>query len=403
MNGEAAQPQVLIVETQDKTLAVVERVEEHVYSLCRLWDWVSLEDFERKPAKTRRYDVLPPISEGSNWWNCAATCWNIQEKRQGLSEGAPRKHVFMKPPRLARLPSTATTSTSAVTDPGFNNGVGHDQDMVIETAIIPSTEDVLATVRSQYLEALYISRTSLAYFAKGPLSRARAAYRSGSVDRKPADLVEFLRTSVLSLNVNDKKYSAALPELIKEIPLGITPDDEDPQAMSSMADTIRKSKKRKKISKGGLLPGEEEYVLKWWILREDATDFGGPDDTREKRIKVALAEQRARETQLQILLILEILALEIVPTQEPEAECGKAGEKLDGDKGQIPAKKSKKAHNFSTLLDLLIDRLCIWETMNQDSGLTVVENAQSDARSGKQNGGSSDRLRDFCTEVVVPL
>lgn len=246
----------------------------------------------------------------------------------------------------------------------------------------------------KYIDAV---QTSLAYFAKGPLSRARAAAQGDSPSLELSELVEYLRENTLSVPVNDKKYSESLPNLIAELPIGITSEDED----GLLADQIRKAKKRKKISKGGLLPGEEQHLIKWWLHRESVTLSAGPGHNREQRAKEALREQRAREIQLQIILILEVLALEAagIPTTSTIKTLN-----AEEEKNQAPSRRVKKPLKLSTLLDVLVDRLCIWHSTSQGEirEADVAHRPQHGEKSGLR-ASESDCLRDFCTEVVVPL
>ena len=213
-------------------------------------------------------------------------------------------------------------------------------------------------------------------------------------------LREFLRENVLSVSTNDKKYSETLPALIKEIPHGITSEDES----SLLSDQIRKLKKRKKPSRGGLAPGEEQYVVRWWLHQERASLTGGPGETREQRVKQALVEQRARETQLQIILILEILALEAVAVNDPSV-VHPDNKALGGDDStmHMQAKKSRKPQNLSNLLDVLIDRLCIWHSTSQGELISPDVTKEAEEVKITRQTSEGDRLRDFCTEVVVPL
>jgi hypothetical protein len=225
-----------------------------------------------------------------------------------------------------------------------------------------------------------------------------------SLSRLP-ELVELLRGSVLSVATNDKKYKASIPDLIKEIPIGVTSDDEDFQSLSRLGGIIRKSKKRKKISKEGLLPGEEEYVMKWWMDMEKNSGSWTPNATRETMIKTLLVEQRFRETQLQIIIILEVLALEAAPVQSIEQPLSIGStESTISKSGSLP-KKPKKPKDLSLLLDVLIDRLCIWQSMNQDEGKRPGNELLSSSIEGwkDQYYGGSDHLRDFCKEVIIPL
>ena len=213
-----------------------------------------------------------------------------------------------------------------------------------------------------------------------------------------SELNQSFREMILSISTNDKKYNETLPSLVKEIPLGVTSEDES----SLLCDEIRRSKKRKKISKGGLYPGEEEYAVKWWLRSEKNTFTSRPGDSHEDIVRMALVEQRARETQLQIILILEILSLEaasvpIATTLNPVLVT--VEDSIVEHHAQT--KKPKKPQNLEILLDILIDRLCIWHTTSQED----LEVAQDTQERPKFADGTSDgdHLRSFCVEVVVPL
>ena len=206
---------------------------------------------------------------------------------------------------------------------------------------------------------------------------------------------------MLSVQTNSKKYEKTLPGLISELPVGITLHDEDDQ----MNARIRKSKKRKKVGKDGLFPGEESYVLKWWFKREEASPLQGPEDTREQRIKNSLVEQRARETQLQIILILEIVALEAAGSAQSGTDHKPlgGGHESTGTERPSESKAPKKPQNLSTLLDILIERLCIWQSTNHDDSVSIGKSSSITSKTMEPHGGNGDRLRDFCFEVIIPL
>ena len=209
---------------------------------------------------------------------------------------------------------------------------------------------------------------------------------------------------MLSVQTNSKKYEKTLPGLIAELPVGITFGDEDDQMNSRM----RKSKKRKKVGKDGLFPGEESYVLKWWLKREDALPLQGPEDTREQRVKNSLVEQRARETQLQIILILEILAIEAASSAQSRTDHMRLGGGYERNNAERPteSKAPKKPQDLSTLLDILIERLCIWQSTNHDDSVSVGKSSSTTSKTIEHlepYAGNGDRLRDFCSEVIIPL
>ena len=399
--------------TEDKhdgTLFAVERVDHRIYVLCRMVDWISLNDFSCGRLKSPRLQYVAPSQNIPNdtWWK-DATIGATKDKEFGESLGRLSWSLSIKLP-----PGQIPEATTAPERPTSTSNEGPLQP---ETAPLladlgtdggaANAENALDAIRAQYMEALYVSKTSLAYFAKGPLSRARAAYHSqGYTVPKSSELVDYLRSSILSVAMNDKKYNATIPQLIREIPIGVTEDDVDGQVLNAFYKRVGKSKKRKKISKGGLLPGEEAYFIRWWLKWDSSFLSVGPGDSREGRIKLAMKEQRARETQLQIILILETLALECGASQKPISLASAHIPYTEDESDTQRPRRSKKSQDLSTLLDVLVDRLCIWESTDQeepkarlkdDSDLVIETNDAPVEDSAK------DRLRSFCVEVIIPL
>ncbi|SLM40995.1 DNA replication regulator Sld3 [Lasallia pustulata] len=266
-------------------------------------------------------------------------------------------------------------------------------------------EDIYEMIRVQYQEALYISKTSLAYFAKGPLSRARAAFLNQAGSSPMAtDLIRFLRTVILSLSSLDTKYRDALPSLVQNLPAGDFSEEELGQVTVFLGDAGRKLKRRKKVGKNGLFPGEELYLAKWWVKRDLSA---GGDESRDAELKRLLIEQRVRETELQIIIILETLGLEALEANMKTNEDSSTTVAKDEDDSQLKKKKRKKAQDLNTILELLMDRLCIWQSMGHDDSKPSETNTGAafkqccDNTAMKKQG--SDRLRDFCAEVVVPF
>ena len=249
-------------------------------------------------------------------------------------------------------------------------------------------------------------KTPLAYFAKGPLSRARAAFNdnAGSVYDRSL-LTQFLRSVILPLVTIDAKYRETLPDLVKGLPFETLSDNECASLITAVGKKTKKSKKTK-AGKNGLYVDEEMSIARWWTGRDVSYIACDSTDAREDAIKKALLELRARETQLHIILILETLALEasarISSGPDPLQETLPI---QDGDPQKRP-KKAKKPLDLNTLLDLLADRLCIWQSMATDEAKSSkVESKPSSEHENKTpNGAAQNRhLRQFCVDVVFPL
>ena len=204
----------------------------------------------------------------------------------------------------------------------------------------------------------------------------------------------------------DLKYRETLPDLVRAFPFDSLSDEECTAVIGTVVKKARRSKKPS-VGNNGLYPGEEANVARWWLNRELSSVACDTADAREEATKSAVLDQRARETQMQIVLSLETLALE-------SAASSHATEKLppvniiggDGSQNKNMKKKSKKPQDLSMLLDLLVDRLCIWQSMSVDEA--KISNGED--RLASQHGskttvkaaGSSD-LRHFCVDVVLPL
>ena len=199
----------------------------------------------------------------------------------------------------------------------------------------------------------------------------------------------------------DKKYREALPHIVKDLPINVLTEDEIPAIISSQGQKTRKPKKGN-VGKDGLYPGEEASITKWWLSLAKPTTMNDASEGKNDTIRTILLEQRARETQLQIILVLETLVLEASNQQTTVIEADPQTSALQHESSQVKKIKSRKPQDLSTLLDLLVDRLCIWQSVSVDEG---KEPQPTEASATQSDGRASDKvhLRDFCVDVVLPL
>lgn len=206
----------------------------------------------------------------------------------------------------------------------------------------------------------------------------------------------------------DIKYRETLPELIKAFPFE-PPSDEE---CTSVIDMISKKTRRSKnpsVGRNGLYPGEEASIARWWLGRDLSSVACDSIDAKQEATNSAVLEQRTRETQMQIVLSLETLALELAfashAVEKPQLINTVEGEDDLQNKMKMK-KKAKKPQDLSVLLDLLIDRLCIWQSMSVDDTKTPTGEErptfQHETKATVKAGGS-DHLRQFCVDVVLPL
>ena len=216
-------------------------------------------------------------------------------------------------------------------------------------------------------------QTSVAYFAKGPLARCRAAFQQSGEGNDPRNpLLEFYRKTILTMKKMDMKYGESLPNAIRNVSLSVSDDEMTPKKKK------KKKRKGRKLGRNALYPEEEEeFVGKWW---RDDHDGHAAESDGEADMKRRVGDLRLREMQLQILLILETMAI--------ECATGEASRR-DGDAGE----KTRKKDDLNVLLELYLDRLCIWSAIGfQTSEAVAGQKARTDVI-----------VREFCTEVVVPF
>lgn len=294
------------------------------------------------------------------------------------------------------LPDVDTLGKMEVVAPPVSNSIFNNPE---ESAPQQTAEVIFENIRTQYFEALYKSMGSLAYFAKGPLSRARSAFHldlESSLDM--GDLIEFLKNLVLTTVQVDKKYRDTIPDIITKM-----------KAIVESSDEGRKKKRRAKkmkLGKDGMYPYEEDHVQKWWMANKpDLHDDEATIPTQQ--IKSLASMLRTRETQLQMILILEILALTPLRAAEDaeDSQLPPLPGALESQEGMAPPPKKRNKHNLPVLIDVHADRLTIWQSTVSDEQL-LLEDSQATHQSGDgqlQQKGSSEPLKDFCIDVIVPF
>lgn len=190
--------------------------------------------------------------------------------------------------------------------------------------------------------------------------------------------------------------------MVEELPVGVFSEDE----FEAISTTFRKKQRKTKvmkIGKDGLYPEEEVSVAKWWLSRSMSLATEDSPEGRKDAVRNALSEQRAREIQLQIILVLEILALE-ASKQETRGQGLPAAME---EKHPFLEKKQKKKKmlDLDVLLELLIDRLCIWQSMTVEEVSSIKERkptSQAALREPNQSP-NPDVLHNFCVDVILPL
>ncbi|KAL2288066.1 hypothetical protein FJTKL_04218 [Diaporthe vaccinii] len=429
LEGRLRQAPSVLIARSDSTRNVyaIERHQTGLYVVCKLGAWVAIEKLSHlaeacyeqrcRPAQAAHANVAeapsitPQLHHESKKKRLAieqiqsmvrkrprtvstTPCESQDQSQPHIQAVAPAVAHFLEDPFQAQPPGVGVSEPP----PKSSQAGVVDSNADMQT----SAEDIFQNIRSQYLEALYHSKGSLAYFAKGPLSRARAAFHLDcDANLEMNDLVEFLKSLTMSTVQVDKKFRETLPELVKDIRLLAESCAEDEPKKKH-----RKSKKMK-IGKDGLYPGEIDHVKRWWRTHRSLIRDGDEATINPQEVKYHITCLRTRETQLQMILILEILALEAVRPAEDARDSQLPGLPI----GDTPKKtvetapKKRHKHNHSTLVDIHADRLCIWQSTTLDEMEMIAVDSQVKDGSETQKSGraNSDSLKDFCVDILLPF
>lgn len=189
----------------------------------------------------------------------------------------------------------------------------------------------------------------------------------------------------------DVKYRETVPNLIKSLPPALC--DDEPVAPSKPSKK-RKSKNKNKLGRNGLYPEEEPLVAVWWRNRHPTEKSSSVGASKEAEIKEYVSDLRLREMQLQVLWILETIAVEASVEGDPTTTGAI-------ESSNVKKTKTKKTQDLNVLLELLLDRLCIWHTVSFEESLLADGSHDKSGSSGAKVEG--DKLRDFCTEIIIPF
>lgn len=387
------------------SLYAVEQVQAQVYSICKLASWLQEKDIVQlwDLPSVSAYPPMVPTGDcpaGQPWWRHAAVefqpaLWPAKRARMSMIR-KPVKAMQIK----AEHQQTEIHDDSHVAETNDAIATKPLQEHLPDP--LSSQEQLEALVR-QYLDAVYTSKTSLAYFAKGPIARIRNAFTSPEENAPPThELVAFLRSMLLSPKASEKKYYEKLPSIIKAIPVGVVSDEES----NTKPSKPRKSIKKIKISRDGVYPAEDAFIKKWWRSDMPSAENAG-QETLDSRIRRRIGDLRVRETLAQMILMLEIIALESLATYKGPLEDEPSKEEnpsSHNDSHTQPKKRKKKLDDISLQLDLLLDKLSIWHA-TEEAGILDFDVKVAKQQDNTDEGGKdgSDRLHGFCVEVIIPF
>lgn len=410
-----------------RAVYAIERHHDGLYTLCKLGSWVDMGVLARF-ATVICHQCLRSTESASqlNTGSLPLTTPQLHKENKRRRLAIEEIHSLVK--KRARSQSVATALSGDQSQSILPEVVcPADQSLAIEESSVPKTpgpqgaaqptlqhespeasssqptaEAIFENIRHSYVEALYHSMGSLAYFAKGPLSRARAAFHldcESNLDMN--DLIDFLKSLAMTTVVIDKKYRETIPAIIANMKTMVEDSD------NGDAKSKKRKTKKMKMGKDGLYPHETEHISRWW--RANKPPVSGENSVTPNEVKYHISCLRRRETQLQMIIIMEVLALEPLTRPRDTTEDSQ----LPGMESQAgpsvtaaePPVKKRGKHNFPVLLDVHADRLCIWQSTIPDEMKALAEtqvHSQGHA-ADKSERPNSDPLKDFCVDIILPL
>ncbi|KGO36791.1 DNA replication regulator Sld3 [Penicillium expansum] len=428
-----AEPTVLAVRLMPNGgLYIIERVKRGIYSLSKLARWVyegnlvvaakGWHGTDAADVDSVAIDETGAVPDGFDWWQVAqideplsdvemseqstgldiAVVFGPSESDLGNSETSFVGVVEHRSHSLAPSKSFDAAEGSSFLLPE-SQGLGDITTIMdidgVDSNVVDvqqSPEELLDGMRDHYMQALYVSKTSVAYFAKGPLTRCRTAFQARDSEQPhgSTELIESYREAILATKKMDLKYRETLPSAIRDAVLALSDDG---------AKSKKRKSKKKKMGKNGLYPEEEGFIHRWWkdrILNESSAQ----ESSREAESKKQISDLRLRETQLQILLILEVMVLEMTIASAEKNSTNKEKD-VNGEQNTSKKAKPKKPTDLNVLLELHLDRMCIWHAVTMEE-TSAADTAKASSFSSSHLSGKkveSDAVRDFCTEVIIPF
>lgn len=327
---------------------------------------------------------------------------------QPAIDGNCARHIMHTSPAIPAQDTSLIYDKGRHGDPKPLCQQGNDPVLASPFDAVPSNvQSVLETLHQQYLETLYTSKTSLAYFAKGPLVRARTQIQSMPTPHHSV-LADFCRDSIIPIKKMDLKYRDSIVNVLQALDVVEVSNGVEGLQKASTKSKAKQKLSKRKIGKDSLYPTEKEFILSWWRGRTLGDSDVPTAESQTKDMKSGIADLRSRETEMQVLLVLEALALEAVEKSSVPDKASKplvkeepSEPEQDATLTALPQYKKKRRRDLKSELDLLVDRLCIWHTVGlEDFSTNFSENQKTD---GGRDSHSKDRLRDFCSDVIIPF
>lgn len=156
----------------DGSLAAIERVDKGIYALCKLGNWVKLDQLRAVALPTR--DEAPPsyeerlsTGEGYEWWEAAKMDSSVLRKKSRSKLVRDTAGCPTVTKRVDATPNCEEISLDSGTAAELNTNIftesfqePHPTNVTIVAPTESTPQEILEMIQIQYLESLYISKVS---------------------------------------------------------------------------------------------------------------------------------------------------------------------------------------------------------------------------------------------------
>lgn len=186
--------EVLITKTDgDRGLYAIELAAPGIYGLSRLSKDVKLKEIRRLTKSRLAYSEsshdFSDFPKEENWW---------LQLREPLMTPA---NIMLTPTRLV---------LSRSNDQAYGD-VKNLKPKALDTVTGPMVQESRGDLKQQYLNFLFLSRSSLAYFAKSTLARARTEAVDVTLH------IQVLKSLLLPIDGLERKYRETIPRYVQAI------------------------------------------------------------------------------------------------------------------------------------------------------------------------------------------
>lgn len=206
----------------EKSMVIIELVDDRVYSMCSLRKDLKIKDVRAVAKMSRDKELKLEVKqvnaampvEGNEWWtNMAVQTLQSDFSRQLTLKFLTNEEISELDP-FSTITNVTRSMEMAIDPPSDGLFSRHESEFSADSGYISLNEspiNPIHTIKSQYLEALYSTKTSLAYFAKSSLSRARSEHTSGD-----ESLISVLSNLILLDDHFTTKYESVVPSFVKD-------------------------------------------------------------------------------------------------------------------------------------------------------------------------------------------